>query len=344
MRHSTAHVLAAAVLDLHPEAKFGVGPVVENGFYYDIDLPKPLTPLDLRKIEKRMTEIVRRNDQFVREEMPIDDAIRLFADLKQDFKVELLNDLKTKGTTAAGAEEVGVEAGAKTASIYKTGKFIDLCRGPHVGSSREIGAFHLKSVAGAYWRGKEGNPMLQRIYGLAFATQPELETYMKMLEEAEKRDHRKLGQELGLFSFSPLVGPGLPLFSERGTFIRDQIAGYVRELEKPFGYQRVTIPHLAKVDLYKTSGHWDKFEDDLFHVSSKKTDEKFVMKPMNCPHHTQIFASIPRSYRDMPVRLAEVAMVYRDENTGQLQGLPASGPSPRTMPTSSAAWIRWRRR
>ncbi|MBN1584764.1 threonine--tRNA ligase [Candidatus Uhrbacteria bacterium] len=323
MRHSTAHVLAAAILDLYPEAQFGVGPVVENGFYYDVGLPKPLTPLDLRKIEKRMGEMVRRNEEFVREEMPIGEAIRLFGDLKQDYKVELLDDLKKRGTTAVDAEGTGTSGagGATVATTYRTGKFIDLCRGPHVKSTGEIGAFRLKSVAGAYWRGKEGNPMLQRVYGLAFATGEELDAHLKMLEEAERRDHRRIGQELGLFTFSNLVGPGLPLFTERGTFIRDQVAGLVRDLEKPFGYQRVTIPHLAKVDLYKTSGHWDKFEDDLFHVTSKKTDDRFVLKPMNCPHHTQIFASVPRSYRDLPIRMSEVTMVYRDENTGQIQGL-----------------------
>jgi len=322
MRHSAAHVLAAAVLELFPEAKFGVGPVIENGFFYDIELPRPLTPLDLQKIEKRMNMIISRNEPFVREEMPIDEAIEFFRKIKQPYKVELLEDLKTKGTTAVSDEEAGdVEAGATKASIYKTGKFVDLCRGPHVAATKEIGAVKLKSVAGAYWRGNEKNPMLQRVYGYAFPTQGELAEYLKMLEEADKRDHRRLGVELDLFAYSALVGPGLPLFTPRGALLRRELEQFVQSLQEPLGYTRVWIPHLAKTDLYKTSGHWDKFQDDLFHVSSKKTDDKFVLKPMNCPHHTQIFASQPRSYRDLPVRYSEVTTCYRDENTGQLQGL-----------------------
>ncbi|MBU1029326.1 threonine--tRNA ligase, partial [Patescibacteria group bacterium] len=322
MRHSTAHILAAAVMELYPEAKLGVGPVVEHGFYYDIDVATPVTAQDLQKIEKRMKKIVQRNDEFRREEMSLDEAIEFFKQHKQDYKVALLKDLKEKGTTSMSEEEQRDAGGnVDTASIYWTGNFIDLCRGPHVKSSREIGAFKLKSVAGAYWRGKTDNPMLQRIYGYAFATEAELEAHLKMLEEAEKRDHRKLGQELDLFVFSPLVGSGLPLFTERGVILREKLEEFVTSLQEPFGYRRVRIPHIAKSDLYKTSGHWDKFEDDLFHVRSKKTDDEFVLKPMNCPHHTQIFASQPRSYRDLPIRMAEVTMVYRDENTGQLQGL-----------------------
>jgi len=322
MRHSAAHVLAAAVQELFPEAKFGVGPVIENGFFYDIDLAKPLTPLDLQRIEKRMNQIISRKEAFVREEMPIDEAIEFFSRLKQTFKVELLEDLRSRGTTAVSEEEAGdIEAGAATASIYRTGKFVDLCRGPHVGTTKDIGVVKLKSVAGAYWRGKETNPMLQRVYGYAFPTQTELDEYLKMQEEAEKRDHRKLGVELDLFTYSPLVGPGLPLFTPRGTLLRRELENFVLSLQEPYGYSRVWIPHLAKTDLYKTSGHWDKFQEDLFHVSSKKTEDEFVLKPMNCPHHTQIFASQPRSYRDLPIRYGEVTTVYRDENTGQLQGL-----------------------
>jgi threonyl-tRNA synthetase len=322
MRHSAAHVLAAAVQELHPDAKFGVGPVIDHGFYYDIEVSRPLTPLDLQKIEKRMKEIIKRNEGFVREELPIDDAIAFFKKTNQDYKVDLLKDLKKKGTTAVSEEEAGaMEAGASTASLYHTGKFVDLCRGPHVDSTKAVGAVKLKSIAGAYWRGKEDNPMLQRVYGYAFPTQQELDDYLKMLAEAEKRDHRKLGQELDLFTFSPLVGPGLPLFTQRGTLMRRLIEEFVMALQEPLGYEKVWIPHIAKTDLYKRSGHWDKFEDDLFHVRSKKTDDEFVLKPMNCPHHTQIFASLPRSYRDLPIRMAEVTTVYRDENTGQLQGL-----------------------
>jgi threonyl-tRNA synthetase len=322
MRHSTAHILAAAVMELYPDAKFGVGPVVENGFYYDIDVAMPITTQDLQKIEKRMKKIIQRGNEFRREEMNIDEAIKFFRERKQTYKVELLQALKEKGTTSMSEEEQRETGGsAEIASLYWTGSFVDLCRGPHVKSSRDIGAFKLKSVAGAYWRGKTDNPMLQRIYGYAFPTETELATHLQMLEEAEKRDHRKLGQELDLFAFSPLVGSGLPLFTERGVILREKLEEFVTSLQEPFGYRRVRIPHIAKSDLYKTSGHWDKFEDDLFHVRSKKTDDEFVLKPMNCPHHTQIFASQPRSYRDLPIRMAEVTMVYRDENTGQLQGL-----------------------
>ena len=323
MRHSAAHILAAAVMEMFPEAKLGVGPVIENGFFYDLELAKPLTPEDLKKLEKRMGKIIARNEPFVREEMPIDAAIALFEKTGQKYKVELLKDLKTKGTTAVKEDEAGDIDAAKpdTASIYRTGKFVDLCRGPHVKSSKEVGAYKLRSVAGAYWRGDEKNPMLQRVYGLAFDTQEQLDGHLRMVEEAEKRDHRKLGPELDLFAFSALVGPGLPLFTPRGTMMRRELESFVLALQEPFGYTRVWIPHLAKTDLYKTSGHWDKFQDDLFHVSSKKTDEAFVLKPMNCPHHTQIFASQPRSYRDLPLRYGEVTTVYRDENTGQLQGL-----------------------
>jgi len=322
MRHSAAHVLAAAVLELYPEAKLGVGPAIENGFYYDIQTTEPITATALPKIEKRMRKIMQRNEEFRREEMSIDEAIKFFAERKQDFKVELLKDLKEKGTTKVNAEEAGdVGGSAEVASVYWTGDYVDLCRGPHVASAKEIGAFKLKSVAGAYWRGKTDNPMLARVYGYLFATQEELDAHLTMLEEAEKRDHRKLGQELDLFAFSALVGAGLPLFTERGVVIREELEKFVTSLQVPFGYRRVRIPHIAKSDLYKTSGHWDKFEDDLFHVRSKKTDDEFVLKPMNCPHHTQIYAASPRSYRDLPIRMAEVTMVYRDENTGQLQGL-----------------------
>jgi threonyl-tRNA synthetase len=322
-RHSAAHVMAAAVKRLFPEAKLGVGPMVEHGFYYDIDLGRSVTPDDIKAINKGMTRIVQENPVFTREELPIDEAIALFQEMGQVYKVELLTDLKTKGTTKVSAEEaqdvdpqnVGV------VTIYRTGDFVDLCRGPHVTEAKEIGVWKLNKVAGAYWRGKDTNPQMQRIYGLCFATKEELEAHETMMAEAEKRDHRKLGFELDLFAFSPLVGSGLPLFTSKGVTIRELLTNFVWELMKPYGYERVWIPHITKSDLYKTSGHWDKFEDDLFHVSSKKTDEEFVLKPMNCPHHTQIYASKPRSYRDLPIRMSEVTTVYRDENTGQLQGL-----------------------
>ncbi|MFA5935425.1 MAG: threonine--tRNA ligase [Patescibacteria group bacterium] len=322
-RHSAAHVMAAAVKRLFPEAKLGVGPVVENGFYYDIDIGRALTPEDIKAIEKGIKRIIKENPAFEREEMPIDDAIKLFEEMGQTYKVELLRDLKTKGTTKLSAEEAGDldPENVSSVTLYRTGDFLDLCRGPHVERARDIGVWKLDKVSGAYWRGNQENAQMQRVYGLCFATQEELDTFLHMREEAEKRDHRKLGAELDLFAFSPLVGSGLPLFTPRGVTVRQLLVDFVWELMQPHGYERVWIPHLAKVDLYKTSGHWDKFEDDLFHVSSKKTEEAFVLKPMNCPHHTQIYASRPRSYRDLPLRYSEVTTVYRDENTGQLQGL-----------------------
>ena len=322
MRHSAAHVLAAAVRQLYPDAQFGVGPVIDHGFYYDIKTSTPISEANLPRIEKIMREIINKKHDMIREEMTIPEAIELFEELNQPFKVELLNTLAQKGTTKISEEEsMDVEVGATSATVYRTGEFVDLCRGPHVGNTKEIGAFTLTKVAGAYWRGNQENEQLTRIYGLCFENKEELDAHLHMLEEARKRDHRKLGQELDLFTFSELVGPGLPLFTPRGTVMREQLVAFVAYLMKPYGYERVMIPHLAKSDLYKTSGHWDKFADDIFHVSSKKTDEAFVLKPMNCPHHTQIYASQQRSYRDLPLRFAEATTVYRDENTGQLAGL-----------------------
>ncbi len=322
-RHSGAHVLAAAVNELYQGVKFGVGPVIDDGFFYDLSLEHTITEEDLVAIDAKMREIITRNDAFVRKEMPIDEAIAFFKERGQSFKVELLSALKDKGTTSIRPDEAqDVEVGATTASVYETGSFVDLCRGPHVSKSSEVGgAFKLTKVSGAYWRGDEKNPQMQRVYGVLFATQAELDSYLTMLEEAKKRDHRKLGAELGLFAFSPLVGPGLPLFTPKGASMRRALEEFVWSLTRPQGYERVWIPHLAKVDLYKTSGHWDKFQDDIFHVTSKKTDDLFILKPMNCPHHAQIYASEPRSYRDLPIRFAETTTVYRDENTGQLAGL-----------------------
>jgi threonyl-tRNA synthetase len=224
------------------------------------------------------------------------------------------------GTTNLKDEEAQDLAGGTSASLYWTGDFVDLCRGPHVKSSGDVGAVKIKSLAGAYWRGKPENAQMQRVYGWAFTTKEELDAHLKMIEEAEKRDHRKLGKELGLFVFSELVGPGLPLWTPRGTLIRELLNDYVGELRKVHGYQRVTIPHVAKKDLYETSGHWAKFADDLFKINTRE-GHLFAMKPMNCPHHAQIYASEQRSYRDMPVRYAETTMVYRDEQSGELSGL-----------------------
>ena len=236
MRHSAAHVLAAAVLELYPQAKFGVGPVIENGFYYDMELPIKLNPQDLLKIEKRMREIIKRNEEFVREEMPLDDAIAFFKKANQPYKVDLLQSLKKKGSTAIDAEEsLDIEQGAKTASVYRTGKFVDLCRGPHVKTSKEIGAIKLSSLSGAYWRGDENNTQLQRIYGTAFATEKELTDFLTMIEEAEKRDHRKLGKDLELFTVINEIGPGLPLFYPKGALLRRFVENYIIEEQEKRG-------------------------------------------------------------------------------------------------------------
>lgn len=320
MRHSAAHLLAAAVTKMFPDAKLGVGPVIENGFYYDMQLPRPLTTEDFAALEKTIEDLKAENEDFRREEMPIDDAIEFFRKRGQDFKVELLTDLKTHGTTNLKDEESQDLAPGATASLYWTGDFVDLCRGPHVERSGQVGAVKIKNVGGAYWRGKPENAQMQRVYGWAFATKEELDAYLKMMEEAEKRDHRKLGKDLGLFTFSELVGPGLPLWTPRGTMIRELLNDYVWALRKPHGYQRVTIPHITKKELYETSGHWAKYADDLFKIHTRE-GHLFAMKPMNCPHHAQIFDSEPRSYRDMPVRYAETTMVYRDEQSGELSGL-----------------------
>ncbi|MFO0656366.1 MAG: threonine--tRNA ligase [Polyangia bacterium] len=324
MRHSTAHLLAAAVSAIWPEARFGVGPAIKFGFYYDIDVPVPIGPKELERIEQKMRELRKKKLPFERIELPIGDAISEMQRRGQRYKVELLTLLKDKGSTAV-AKETGDEsvvdgAGAATVSFYKTGEFVDLCRGPHVSVTTEIGAFKLTNVSGAYWRGDEKNPQLQRVYGLAFPTQDELERHIQMLEEAKRRDHRRLGQELDLFTFSDLVGPGLPLFTPRGTLVRRLLEDFVQSLQEPLGYRRVQIPHITKNDLYKTSGHWEKFHEDLFHVRGK-SGEEFCIKPMNCPHHTQIFACRQRSYRDLPLRFSEVTSVYRDELPGALQGL-----------------------
>jgi threonyl-tRNA synthetase len=325
MRHSAAHVLAAAVQEMFPDAKFGVGPVVENGFFYDMELPRSLTPLDLQKIEKRMRDIIAKNPDFVREEMPIEDAIRMFKEAKQDYKVQLLNDLKTKGTTSVSEEEAGaMEAGASKVSIYRTGKFIDLCRGPHVAKAKDIGAVKIKGVAGAYWRGNEKNPMLQRVYGYAFPTQRELDDFLKMMEEAEKRDHRRLGKELKLFTFSDLVGPGLPLWLPNGSVLTEELEKLAKEAEFRAGFCRVRTPHLAKEVMYKTSGHLPYYADSMFPPMTMKEDggdTVYYLKAMNCPHHHQIYASEPRSYRDLPLRLAEYGTCYRYEQSGELMGL-----------------------
>lgn len=329
MRHSLAHIMAQAVQHLWPEAKFGVGPVIENGFYYDIDLStKKISEEDFPKIEAEMRKVVDANYAFERSEKPVDEAIDWARSTSQPYKEELLNDLKRAGTTIAkdlDSAELGLaaegDAAVETVSFYTDGDFTDLCRGPHLATTGSVGAFKLMRVAGAYWRGKENNAQMQRLYGVAFQDQKELDVYLKQQAEARARDHRKLGQELDLFTTSPLVGAGLPLFTPRGTILREQLAAYSNSLRKAYGFQSVWTPHITKIDLYKTSGHWDKFGDELFLVKSQETSDEFALKPMNCPHHTQIYAAQPRSYRDLPIRYLETTTDYRDEKTGELGGL-----------------------
>ena len=329
MRHSLAHIMAQAVQRLWPEAKFGVGPVVENGFYYDIDLGDiTISESDFKKIEKEMRRIINQDYPFERSEKSINEALAWAESAQQPYKSELLNDLSRAGTTIAkdlDIDELGLaaegEAAIENVSFYTDGDFTDLCRGPHAESTGKVGAFKLMRVAGAYWRGRETNPQMQRLYGIAFAAQEELDDYLRILEEAKKRDHRKVGKELDLYATSPLVGVGLPMFTPRGTTLRDKLAGYSNQLREGNGFQKVWIPHITKHNLYETSGHWAKFGDELFLVKSQETSDQFAMKPMNCPHHTQIFASQPRSYRDMPVRYLETTTIYRDEKTGELGGL-----------------------
>lgn len=329
MRHSLAHIMAQAVQHLWPQAKFGVGPAIDQGFYYDIDLgDMTISEADFGKIEKEMRRIIARDLPFTRRDVPVDEAIAWAKETDQPYKVELLNDLKRSGTTIAkelAGEALGSaaegESKVKTVSLYSQGDYTDLCRGGHVESTGKVGAFKLLRVAGAYWRGDETRSQMQRLYGVAFATQAELDSYLQMREEAKKRDHRKLGKELDLYTMSPLVGVGLPLFTPRGTILRDKAAQLSNQLREKYGFAKVWTPHITKKDLYETSGHWAKFGDELFLVTSQETSDKMALKPMNCPHHTQIFASKPRSYRDMPVRYLETTTDYRDEKTGELGGL-----------------------
>ncbi len=329
MRHSLAHITAAAVQHLWPNAKFGVGPVVENGFYYDIDLgDQKISEDDFAKIETGMRKIISQDQSFEHFTMPVDEAIEWATTNNQPYKKELLNDLKRAGTTQAkdlDAEMLGIatdgESKVGEVSFYKNGDFTDLCRGPHVASTGKVGAFKLMRIAGAYWRGKEQNPQMQRLYGVAFASQQELDGYLKGIEEAKARDHRKLGQELDLFLISPLVGAGLPLFTPRGTVLRELLNRYSQQIRKDQGYQTVWTPHIAKKVLYETSGHWAKFGDEWLKVVSQESNDELVMKPMNCPHHQQIYASRPRSYRDLPLKYMETTTDYRDEKAGELLGL-----------------------
>ena len=309
MRHSLSHILAAAVKDLYADTttlKFGVGPAVENGFYYDIDFGDlKISEDDLSKIEKKMRGIIARKLPIERSERSREEALAWASEEKQDYKAELIRELPE----------------GEVISFYTLGDFTDLCRGPHVKNTGEVGPFKLMRVSGAYWKGDEKREQMSRIFGVAFEAQEELDKYLKMLEEAKARDHRKLGKELDLFCFSNLVGVGLPMFTPRGTVLRDKLADYSLSLRGAEGFEKVWTPHITKMDLYKTSGHYDKFGEELFVVNSQVNGETFAMKPMNCPHHAQIFASRPRTYREMPVRYMEATTDYRDEKTGELGGL-----------------------
>ncbi|TAK05358.1 threonine--tRNA ligase [Patescibacteria group bacterium] len=321
VRHSTAHLLAAAVSDLYPGTKLGVGPVIENGFFYDLQTPQPITVNDLPKIEKRMRKIAERSEAYARENMPLDQAISFFKDMGQNFKVELLTDLKEKGTTKINAEEQQDVDAARpdVASVYRTGKFVDLCRGPHVATTRDLGAFKLTKVSGAYWRGNDKNPQLTRIYGLAFATQEELDAHLKMMEEAEKRDHRKLGKELELFTVINEIGLGLPLFYPKGALLRRLVENYIISEQEKRGYVPIWIPHITKGELYKISGHLDKY--DAMYSPMKVDEDDYYLKPMNCPHFMMLYRQTPHSYRELPMRWTCTTTNYRYEKHGELSGL-----------------------
>lgn len=303
-RHSLAHLLGASLVALYPDTKLAIGPAVEDGFYYDAEIPATISADDLPAIEKKMREIVTGWSSFEKKVVTKEEALTHFKD--NSYKQEIIEQVANEG---------------REITLYRSGDFIDLCGGRHVNDMKEVAldGFTLNAVAGAYWRGDEKNKMLTRIYGLAFDSKEELDAYKEMLEMAKERDHRKIGKDLGLFSFSPLVGSGLPLFSPRGAALRAALENTLSQLLDKYGYEKVWIPHIAKPELYKTSGHWEKFEDELFKVRGK--NEEFVMKPMNCPHHTQIYASAPKSHHDLPVRYAEFTTVYRDEQKGELLGL-----------------------
>jgi threonyl-tRNA synthetase len=328
IRHSLAHVLAMAVLERWPDAKLGVGPVIATGCYYDFELPEAIGPRDLPDLEKRMRKIIQKNLDFSGRQVSFDEAREFFKKKNQPYKLQLIADLEMYGTTDVHQHEKNSKvkiqnSKLESVTLYQTGDFVDLCRGGHVKNTSELNpeAFRVIKIAGAYWRGSETNPMLTRIYVAAFRTKKELDKYLAQQEEAFRRDHRRLGEALDLFTFSPLVGPGLPLYTPKGTIIRKLVQEYVNELQKKEGYEEVWTPQIAKAELFKTSGHYEKFKGDMFRVVSNYSDEEMFLKPMNCPGHTQIYASKPRSWRDLPIRYADFAMLYRDEKPGELLGL-----------------------
>jgi threonyl-tRNA synthetase len=304
LRHSTAHVMAAAVLDLFPGTVIGIGPATDEGFYYDFGFQERLLPEQLPKIEARMHEIVKAATPFVKEEVPRAEAVALFERLHQPLKVELIEEKVTE----------------PNARLYRTGDFVDLCLGPHVLNAGKLGAFRLLSIAGAYWKGSEKNQQLTRIYGTAFPTEAELDAHLKMLEEAAKRDHRKLGKELDLFLIDEMVGRGLPLLTPKGAAIRHQMEEFILRLERRQGYEHVKTPDIARLELYKVSGHLDRYRDSMY-APSEMEDEEWQLRPMNCPHHIRLFQRKPSSFRDLPVRIAELGTVYRYEKSGEVSGL-----------------------
>ena len=297
--------MAQAIKRLYPDTKLAIGPSIENGFYYDVDSPVPITEADLPAIEKKMMELARNKEQLIRTEVSKADALKTFTEKNDEYKVELIRDLEDG-----------------TISFYTNGAFTDLCRGPHITNTGLIKAVKLTSVAGAYWRGNEKNKMLTRIYGISFPKKSMLDDYLVLLEEAKKRDHRKLGKELELFMFSQRVGPGLPMWLPKGAELRDRLERFLRQIQKQYGYQQVITPHIGNKELYVTSGHYAKYGKDSFQpIHTPYEGEEYLLKPMNCPHHCEIYRSKPRSYKDLPVRLAEFGTVYRYEQSGELHGL-----------------------
>ena len=305
MRHTLSHLLAMAVMKKYPKAKLGIGPTIEDGFYYDFELPNTLKEEELEMFEQEMRKLIKKGLGVLGREISADEARTTFKN--QPYKLELIYDYEKEH---------------KKLTVYTIDDFTDLCKGGHVQNTTELdpNAFKLTRLAGAYWKGNEKNNMLTRIYGVAFKSTSEIDAYIKKQEQAQKRDHRKLGKELDLFVFSELIGGGLPLFTPKGTILRDLLDNKVWKLREANGYKRVDIPHMTKKDLYEKSGHWEKFKDELLHVTTRE-EHQLVLKPMNCPHHIQIFARRPISYREMPVRYANTTKVYRDEQTGELMGL-----------------------
>lgn len=306
LRHSCAHLLAAAVLDLYPDALLAIGPSIEEGFYYDIDFGEnKITETDLPRIENKMRQIVSAWERFERKEITKEEALKMY--IKNKYKTEIIEELAKKG------EKI---------TLYQSGEFIDLCRGGHIENPKQkLKHFKLTSIAGAYWRGDEKNPMLTRIYGTAFFTQEELDNYLRLKEEAKKRDHKKIAQDLNLIVFSDLVGSGLPLYTPKGALLRSLVYNYSRELNQKIGYGETSLPGFNRAELFKVSGHYEKYKDDMFKVVSNYSKEEFFLKPMNCPQHCALYASRSHSYKELPIRFADFSILYRDEKPGELNGI-----------------------